>query len=168
MGREIIRRKVYEKEPEETPAEKKPKWDDDGASDEKLVPSTWAVTWRERIRAVLVAGADGAVSTNDLEARQLMKFLWAEVVAHARTQEGGARALQLFTSDDNDNGDHWAFIPVGDLLLIVAEGIAGITAEGFMADEGEHKDRFTCAEAMSGRHLVVLEENKKKEAEEKA
>merc|ERR1711920_359377 len=123
--REMIKLKVFAKDAEEKKEDKSSKWDDD-----KPQVSAWANTWRERIRAVLPRGVEGATPLADPEARQLMANLWKDVATWARTQENGERALQLFSGDGSDE---WAFVPVGDLYLIVTEGIVGMTAEGLMA-----------------------------------
>lgn len=144
---------------------KKSMWDDEDASSRKT--SNWAETWRNRIRNVLPRGIDSFVSSSDKEVRLMCAALWKDIAEWARGEGDAARPLSLFTAEATVSPegaevpptDEWAFVPASDLLLVLAEGIVGITAEGLgAADAKPGHERMTFAEA--------LEDKKPKEKDE--
>lgn len=94
--------------------------------------------------------------------RNLAADLWKEVLL----AEGESRCLGLFKADVQTPQTfgwagrskaprglepdfplcEWAFVPMSDLLLAVAEGIVGITSEGIFADNFPGHQRFTLEE----------------------
>merc|ERR1719242_2675384 len=156
--------------PEEEKKEKSSKWDDD----EGPRASAWSRTWRERVRAVLPSGQDGAALPTDPEVRRLAAALWRDVVEWARREGDAERHLQLFTgeplarvsSDGMDarlKSEEWAFVPTVDLLLVVCEGAVGATAEGIFADSRPGHERMSFEDVLAGKHT----ERKEKERREK-
>jgi len=113
--------------------------------------SKWAKRWRKIIRAVLPGGEAGAAAWSDPELRKLCAALWrdfADPLAKAtdKETETARRALGLFRTESRGVADvteregaapaEWAFVPAADLLLLVGEGLVGITVEGVFADSG--------------------------------
>ncbi|CAJ1357883.1 unnamed protein product [Effrenium voratum] len=143
-------------------------WDDE----EGKRSSKWADTWRERIRNILPRGIDSFVGCNDKEVRQLAAALWKDIAEWVKEDPQGPRLLSLFTAEPTvaPDGtevpavDEWAFVPVGDILLVVGEGIVGITAEGLgAADAKPGHERMTFADVMQGkRQRVKAEDDKEK------
>jgi len=136
--------------------------------------SGWARTWRETMRAVLPSAVDGAAPVTDPEVRRLCAALWRDVAAWARKEGDGQQqqhSLELFAAEPGgradpakgiDPGGHaaeWSFVPAADLLLVVGEGIVGITAEGVFADTELGYGRLSFAAAV----LRVGEEAKEAE-----
>lgn len=168
---EKIRTKVWTKDSEEK-RERGSMWDSSEAPKNEM--SAWAKQWRRRISAVVPRGIDSAAPWTDPEVRQLSAALWKEVAAWARTPEVNAeRHLQLLTSEPPAPGsaqapDEWGFVPAADVLLIVGEGIFGITAEGLMADSKPGQDRMTWADVLAGKiEEKMKEEEEKKKAKER-
>lgn len=117
----------------------------------------WARKWRAAICSILPSAEDGAAKLTDKELRKIGATLWKEVVAWIGTGDA-ERGLGLFKADHQTPETFgwdgkveaqtaasrglepgtppadWAFVPVMDLLLILAEGLIGITAEGVFAD----------------------------------
>jgi len=138
-------------------------WDDE----EGKRTSSWAATWRERIRKILPRGIDSFVGAGDKEVRLMSVALWQDITEWVKMDAQGPRFLSLFTAEppvapDGTEAplvDEWAFVPATDIFLVVGEGIVGVTAEGIGADAKPGHDRMTFDEAMAV-------ERKKKEAEE--
>jgi len=108
--------------------------------------SRWASWWRELIRSMLPLGTDAASTIQDADVRKLAVSLWRDVAAWVSKSDMKDH-LRLFTAEPVGHPDgptdavsnifggaEWAFVPATDILLIVGEGIVGVTAEGFMAD----------------------------------
>ena len=84
-------------------------------------------------------------------------------MSEVKTDEQGARFLSLFTAEppvalDGTEAplvDEWAFVPVGDIFLVVGEAIVGITAEGLGADAKPGHDRMSFSEAISDKKPKV-------------
>eukprot|EP00747_Dinoflagellata_sp_TGD_P060446 gnl/TRDRNA2_/TRDRNA2_152033_c0_seq1.p1 gnl/TRDRNA2_/TRDRNA2_152033_c0~~gnl/TRDRNA2_/TRDRNA2_152033_c0_seq1.p1 ORF type:complete len:644 (+),score=138.57 gnl/TRDRNA2_/TRDRNA2_152033_c0_seq1:48-1934(+) len=106
--------------------------------------SRWALKWRTALAAILPSGLDGAVSPSNPEVRKLAKAMWKDVATWAG--QGGeadaeaAHGLELFRAEPNprdlatdQSPAEWAFIPMSDLMLIIGEGLVGITSEGVFA-----------------------------------
>lgn len=112
----------------------------------------WARKWRGAIAAMLPSGLDGAATLTDGEVRKLGVTLWKELLKWLSPD--CERALGLFRADtqtsktfgwDSKNESasrglepglppaEWAFIPVLDLISVVAEGVVGVTSEGLFA-----------------------------------
>jgi len=157
--REKLRLRVWERD-EEDRQSKGSKWDDD----EGPQVSTWAKTWRERIRALLPSSSDSAAPATDPEVRQLSAALWKDVVEWARAKGDAERHLQLFTAepsgragllrasgDASSDPDEWAYAPAVDLFLAIGEGTFGITAEGLFAENRPGHGRISFADVMAGR-----------------
>eukprot|EP00930_Biecheleria_cincta_P039841 TRINITY_DN27343_c0_g2_i1.p1 TRINITY_DN27343_c0_g2~~TRINITY_DN27343_c0_g2_i1.p1 ORF type:complete len:640 (-),score=124.67 TRINITY_DN27343_c0_g2_i1:63-1982(-) len=160
----------------DAPADAAPKkrsmWDDEDGSSRKN--SSWAEIWRNRIRNVLPRGIDSFVSSSDKEVRLLCAAIWSDIAEWARGEGDAARPLSLFTAEATTSPegaevpptDEWAFVPASDLLLVLAEGIVGITAEGLgAADAKPGHERITFAEAMEDKKP---EEKKEKDDEKKS
>lgn len=130
--------------------------------------SGWACKWRKVIAAALPSGVDGAALRTDPEVRKLGHALWQDIASWAEDTEA-ARGLGLFRADHQtprtfgwdrrqgaaqggvpEEASDWAFIPVADLLLVVGEGIVGITAEGVFADNAAGHRRLDVVEACMG------------------
>merc|ERR1719215_2322413 len=120
--------------------------------------SPWARWWRDAIMAVLPAACENAVPASDPEVRSLCVALWQDIVDWA-VESGIEGPLRLFCAEasgrvDPNNVLHpcqdavWGFVPASDLLLIVGEGIVGITCEGVMTDGPPGYERETFDEAM--------------------
>ncbi|CAE8633344.1 unnamed protein product, partial [Polarella glacialis] len=138
-------------------------WDDE---DNSKRTSSWGATWRERIRNVLPRGIDNFVTMNDKDVRLMADALWRDILEWAKDDGDSARALTLFTAEPTPNldgteapaVDEWAFVPAADLLLIVAEGVVGITAEGLgAADAKPGHDRLPFADCMLDKKQTRLE-----------
>jgi len=95
--------------------------------------------------------------------------LWNDVAAWAATDEVGCeRHLQLFRAEPSHRlpgGEPapaeegpvpagWAFAPAADLLLIVGEGLVGVTAEGVLVDSRRGHERIPFADALSGNYTL--------------
>eukprot|EP00913_Durusdinium_trenchii_P019630 g18454.t1 len=103
----------------------------------------------------------------------MVSALWQDISDWVQTEEQGPRFLSLFTAEppqapdgtEAPQVDQWAFIPASDLLLVVGEGIVGISAEGFgAADAKPGHERMSFDEAMAGKKEKVKEvENDEKE-----
>ncbi|CAK0902984.1 unnamed protein product [Prorocentrum cordatum] len=116
----------------------------------------WGRKWRAAICAVLPSGLDGATKPDDLELRKFGFHLWKEIVRGAAGTDA-ERVLGLFRADKQsartfgweNKGEQnpasrgldpdtppceWAFVPITDLLLVVGEGVIGVTAEGLLAN----------------------------------
>lgn len=139
-------------------------WDDE----EGKKTSSWATTWRERIRNILPRGIDAAVPSTDPEVRLLSAALWKDLAEWAKGDGDAERHLNLFTAEativdgvEVPPVDEWAFVPAADLLLVVGEGIVGISADGLgAADAKPGHERMTFAEA-------ILDKKKKEDGDEK-
>lgn len=105
-------------------SERGSKWDSKAQSQ----ISNWARSWRDKVRDLLARGPDEAVPMSDLEVRRLSVDLWADITTWAREECGMQWIIELFTAEGK--ATEWSFVPASDLLLIVAEGMVGLTAEG--------------------------------------
>eukprot|EP00927_Polykrikos_kofoidii_P043320 TRINITY_DN3737_c0_g1_i1.p1 TRINITY_DN3737_c0_g1~~TRINITY_DN3737_c0_g1_i1.p1 ORF type:complete len:785 (+),score=143.31 TRINITY_DN3737_c0_g1_i1:106-2355(+) len=112
--------------------------------------SKWASWWREAIRAVLPLTTDSAALPTQPEVRALAVALWRDIAAWV-AQSDSASTLDLFRAETSDRcvrlvgpEAEWAFVPSSDLLLIVGEGIVGMTCEGVMVHDspGFRKETF--------------------------
>eukprot|EP00971_Amphidinium_carterae_P196207 3892896-Amphidinium_carterae.1 len=118
--------------------------------------SRWARKWRAAMVTILPSSMDSAVPLTDSDVQVLSLALWKDVVRWLSTTSQGDRALRLFKSDhqtpktfgwEGKDGaaaaarglppdappSEWAFVPVTDVLLIVGQGLVGITAEGIFS-----------------------------------
>lgn len=112
--------------------EKASKWDQ-GA--EKGAPaSSWAAPLRDRIREMLAVGVDEVVQTCMPEPRNFATEIWKEVATWARGEGDAQRHLDLFTAEPGGRVADWAFVPASDLFVVIAEGMMGMTAEGFFLE----------------------------------
>lgn len=114
--------------------------------------SSWARRWRKLIVAVLPRGEDEAAAWSDLELRKLCAALWRDFADPLEKEEGddataARRCLGLFRAESRKASDmesqrgaapaEWAFVPGDDLLLLLGEGLVGITVEGvFVSKDG--------------------------------
>jgi len=122
----------------------------------------WGRKWRAAIAAILPSGMNRAVPGTDSELRKLAAALWKNIAKWAASGLAGnevGRGLGLFRADNQTSRTFgwdgktdsmatqaarslepgaspavWAFIPASDLLLVVGEGLVGITGEGVFAD----------------------------------
>lgn len=132
----------------------------------------WARKWRIAMMSILPSVLDAsAASFTDPEVRRLGGALWREIVAWCRGNDT-ERALGLFRADHQSAKTfgwdtkvdeattraatrglepgfpvgEWAFVPLNDLLLVVGEGIVGMTAEGLFVDKPAGLKKFTFAQ----------------------
>ena len=142
-------------------------WDTTAADAERQC-AAWARRWRLAIAALLPSGADGALPLTHPDLRTLAADLWKEILKWTESGAGAShgRSLGLFKADVQTSQTfgwagrskaprglepdfpicEWAFVPMSDLLLTVAEGIVGITSEGIFADNFPGHQRFTVEE----------------------
>ncbi|CAL1129333.1 unnamed protein product [Cladocopium goreaui] len=142
-------------------------WDTTAADAERQC-AAWARRWRLAIAALLPSGADGALPLTHPDLRTLAADLWKEILKWTESGAGAShgRSLGLFKADVQTPQTfgwagrskaprglepdfpicEWAFVPMSDLLLTVAEGIVGITSEGIFADNFPGHQRFTVEE----------------------
>uniref|UniRef100_A0A7S3VXZ6 Uncharacterized protein n=1 Tax=Strombidinopsis acuminata TaxID=141414 RepID=A0A7S3VXZ6_9SPIT len=124
----------------------------------------WARKFRNAIAAILPSGDDSSAKYTDAEVRKLGNVLWKDIVAWAQKTDT-ERVLRLFKADtqtpktfgwdgkamanvprgmDPDTPPaEWSFVPVSDLLLVVGEGLIGMTIEGMFADNNPGHKRKT-------------------------
>eukprot|EP00435_Cladocopium_sp_Y103_P019435 s3454_g4.t1 len=126
--------------------------------------SSWARRWRKLIVAVLPRGEDEAAAWSDLELRKLCAALWRDFADPLEKEEGddaaaARRCLGLFRAESRKSSDmesqrgaapaEWAFVPGDDLLLLLGEGLVGITVEGvFVSKDGTVPPRLPFASAI--------------------
>lgn len=121
--------------------------------------SPWAQQWRAIISDVLPRAGSGALPATDRELRLLADALWRDVADWARKEANAEHHLELFTAEPSLAGAAtseekapkeaaWAYLPAMDLLLVVGEGILGITAEGAFTESGPASERRTFAAAL--------------------
>lgn len=137
-------------------------WDDE----EGQRTSAWAATWRERIRNVLPLNTDGAVLGTDHEVRVVAAALWRDIAEWVRKEPDGERQLNLLTAEldpAKEVQDEWAFVPLADIFLLVAEAIVGFSAEGIMAEARPGHERLCAADALADKKPVYKEAEKKDE-----
>eukprot|EP00438_Fugacium_kawagutii_P029748 Skav215802 [mRNA] locus=scaffold3885:118882:121384:+ [translate_table: standard] len=140
-------------------------WDVTAADAERQC-AAWARRWRLAIAALLPSGADGALPLTHPELRTFTADLWKEILKWAESNAANQRCLGLFKADVQTPQTfgwagrskairgldpdfplcEWAFVPMSDLLLAVAEGIVGITSEGIFADNFPGHQRFSLEE----------------------
>lgn len=104
-------------------------------NEERLLLSPWGKRWRQEIFERLPKDLEGPASWAHPRVTELCSSLWGEVVEHiarAGTQEVQG-ALELFKAESPDEEVQWAYLPGADVLLLVGDGIVGITAEGVFA-----------------------------------
>lgn len=110
------------------------KWDSGAVPGTAAQWSDWATTWRDKIREVLAIGINEALPSTSAEVRKLTAGLWKDFAEWASSPEVDAkRQLALFAGGaelEGGSSADWAFVPASDLLLVLGEGIVGITAEG--------------------------------------
>jgi hypothetical protein len=115
----------------------------------------WGKKWRSAIFSVLPSGMDSAAPHHDHDVRQLIYILWKDIVKWAARSDRAERVLGLFRADTQtcktfgweSKADavprglepgtppaDWSFVPVSDILLVVGDGILGITVEGVFTD----------------------------------
>mmetsp|Transcript_120636 Transcript_120636/g.341753 ORF Transcript_120636/g.341753 Transcript_120636/m.341753 type:complete len:690 (-) Transcript_120636:15-2084(-) len=136
---------------------------DHGKLDDDSVPQTsgWATKWRDIMCAVLPSNVDGAASVYHAEVRKLAAALWRDVAEWAR-QVDAERHLALVRAEapghesrrqqDAERRAEWAFCPATDLLLLIGEGVVGVTVEGiFVNTLGHDTQSFADALAQFGK-----------------
>lgn len=112
--------------------------------EEKFMPSLWARRWRKDFWEALPKGTYGPTPWTDNRVASLCSIAWREAAESARrTGDTEVRiALGLFEADATDrkrspeSAPRWAFVPAADLMLIVCEGMVGITANGVFMTPG--------------------------------
>jgi len=131
----------------------------DGEEDIPL--SQWATRWRKVIRAVLPPGgacSRGAAPWSDPEVRKLCAALWRDFADELKGLDA-RRALELFQAERRGEASaatpatregsapaEWAFVPAADVLLLVGEGLVGVTVEGvFVEKDSPQQLPFACA-----------------------
>lgn len=133
------------------------------------------------MRCVLPLSAEGAANYTDLEVRKLCMALWKDLAEWVGDDPADmtSQVLQLFRAEphgraasvlERSNGNvpaEWAFIPAVDLLLVVGEGIVGVTCEGVMADGpiGYRRETYEEARARLNCEGPDPEEEEEKERE---
>eukprot|EP00933_Yihiella_yeosuensis_P025623 TRINITY_DN19874_c0_g1_i1.p1 TRINITY_DN19874_c0_g1~~TRINITY_DN19874_c0_g1_i1.p1 ORF type:complete len:587 (-),score=158.48 TRINITY_DN19874_c0_g1_i1:137-1897(-) len=141
--------------------------------------SRWARKWRVAMAAILPSGEDMSVAATDPEVKKLSHVLWKDIAAWAEGLGGGsARALRLFRADHQTSKTfgweakesrglepgappaEWAFIPMSDLLLVVGDGLVGLTAEGVFADNPPGHKRLSLAECYRKKPVAGSENSK--------
>lgn len=106
------------------------------AAAERVVLSPWAKRWRREMVDVLPQDAAGAASWSDPRVRTLSCALWREAAEYAaRTgDQEVAAALDLCRAPAPSNSAakaaEWSFVPGADMLMLVGEGLVGLTSEG--------------------------------------
>lgn len=146
----IKRKEDVEKEKEKLKRKRDPK------------TSEWAAWWRCMIRCVLPLSEESAAPVTDPEVRKLVVALWKDIVEWLEKSDA-THVLDLFRHEPSSRVDpggvihklmmdpadkpDWAFIPASDVLLVVGEGIVGVTCEGVMADGPSVYRRETFEEA---------------------
>eukprot|EP00928_Gymnodinium_smaydae_P001717 TRINITY_DN10616_c0_g5_i1.p2 TRINITY_DN10616_c0_g5~~TRINITY_DN10616_c0_g5_i1.p2 ORF type:complete len:629 (-),score=151.92 TRINITY_DN10616_c0_g5_i1:93-1979(-) len=141
---------------------KRSKWDEKEQTQPDEL-SKWAKNWREKIKMVLPRGTEEALAVTDPEVLRLCVAIWREIAEWARADPSLARCLELFTADTGgrvyiqpgievgEGPAEWAFVPATDVLLVLGEGLVGITAEGAFAENTAGHEKCTFEEAMSGK-----------------
>jgi len=125
--------------------------------------SQWAQRWRKVIRAVLPGGEAAAAVWSDPEVRKLCAALWRDFIDPIEKKVGcgdfeeASRCLGLFRTESRGAADvaeqlgaapaEWAFVPAADLLLIVGDGLVGMTIEGVFK-VGDSTQRLAFASAI--------------------
>lgn len=107
---------------------------------ERLVLSPWAKRWRREIWESLPKASQGPAALTDPKVQMLGRALWHEVSKHAihTGDKDVLDALAFFRAEGFDTDVHtepWVSIPLQDMLLLVGEGVVGITVEGIFAAE---------------------------------
>eukprot|EP00930_Biecheleria_cincta_P104878 TRINITY_DN9733_c0_g1_i1.p1 TRINITY_DN9733_c0_g1~~TRINITY_DN9733_c0_g1_i1.p1 ORF type:complete len:778 (+),score=147.20 TRINITY_DN9733_c0_g1_i1:96-2336(+) len=118
---------------------------------EKLVPSPWHKRWRHDLWEHLPKGTVPA-PWSDARVEKVCSAIWSEAAEHAgRTgDETIKKALALFKDHKSSGNTRWSFVPAADMLLIVGEGIVGITALGVFTAQ-----QFLEPTSPSGIHAIV-------------
>jgi len=99
--------------------------------EERLVPSHWHKRWRNQLFEFLPRGPSGPTPWGDPRVTAICAAMWTEVAEHAaRTGDRTVQeALSLFQEPASET-PRWSFIPAAELLLIIGEGIVGLSALG--------------------------------------
>jgi len=127
----------------------------------------WGRKWRSAISAILPSGIDSAAQLTDLDMRKLATHLWKDIAKWA-TNTDVERVFGLFRAEHQtaktfgwDNKAEptvargmepgtpqaeWSFVPVSDLLLVVGEGLVGITVEGVFGETPAGHKRLALAQ----------------------
>ncbi|CAE8614749.1 unnamed protein product, partial [Polarella glacialis] len=122
----------------------------------------WARKWRAAMAAILPSGFDSALPVTDHEVRKLAAMLWKDIINWSKGTDV-ERVLGLYKCDHQTSKTfgwdakaeaaasrglepglppaEWCFIPAADLLLVVGEGLVGITTEGLFADKPKGQKR---------------------------
>eukprot|EP00929_Paragymnodinium_shiwhaense_P077417 TRINITY_DN39866_c0_g1_i1.p1 TRINITY_DN39866_c0_g1~~TRINITY_DN39866_c0_g1_i1.p1 ORF type:complete len:818 (+),score=227.84 TRINITY_DN39866_c0_g1_i1:120-2573(+) len=105
--------------------------------EKKLVPSPWAAKWRQEMSERLNKDTVGPVPLDAPKVQMLCKALWREVVEQA-ARVGGDDVKEALNWLKNKQGS-WAFLPAADLLLVVGEGMVGMTGDGVFLSEAKRE-----------------------------
>jgi len=149
----------------------------------------WGRKWRAAIMALLPSGVDSAAPLIDQDARRLAYVLWKDVSKWAAVGHL-ERSLSLFRADHQTSKtfgwdgreaasvsrglepgsppQEWAFIPVADLLLVVGEGIIGITTEGMFSEAQPGHKRLEFAQCFKTKAQRERKERREQKENEKA
>eukprot|EP00746_Dinoflagellata_sp_MGD_P029042 gnl/MRDRNA2_/MRDRNA2_168715_c0_seq1.p1 gnl/MRDRNA2_/MRDRNA2_168715_c0~~gnl/MRDRNA2_/MRDRNA2_168715_c0_seq1.p1 ORF type:complete len:483 (+),score=69.52 gnl/MRDRNA2_/MRDRNA2_168715_c0_seq1:134-1450(+) len=119
--------------------------------------SSWGEGWRNKVRNIFKQGR--AKEGTNKALRTLVIAMWRDV-ANSCIAQGLSQNVSLFVADGADVNDSlvsWAFIPATDLLLVVGEGMIGVSAEGaFMgkaASPAENQDVKACTKQQPQQHI---------------
>ncbi|CAE7730474.1 unnamed protein product [Symbiodinium sp. CCMP2592] len=137
--------------------------------------AAWVRPWRLAIAALLPSGFDAALPLTHPDIRKLAGALWKHIL---KWEGSDSRSLGLFKADAQtpqtfgwagrskstrglDPGlanlpCEWAFVPMSDLLLVVGEGIVGITSEGVFSAHFPGHQRFTLDEYLQQEEVPGL------------
>ncbi|CAE7278019.1 unnamed protein product [Symbiodinium microadriaticum] len=135
--------------------------------------AAWVRPWRLAIAALLPSGFDAALPLTHPDIRRLTAVLWKHIL---KWEGSDSRCLGLFKADaqtpqtfgwagrskstrglDPDLAPcEWAFVPMSDLLLVVGEGIVGITSEGIFSAHFPGHQRFTLDEYLQQEEVPDL------------
>jgi len=97
---------------------------------ERLVPSPWFKRWRQLLWESLPKGLN-PISWKDTTLSSLCGTIWAEIAEHAlRTGDKTVKEALNFFRDTAAESTRWLFIPAGDILLIIGDGLLTLTALG--------------------------------------
>ncbi|CAJ1364647.1 unnamed protein product [Effrenium voratum] len=97
--------------------------------EERLVSSHWLRRWRRQLFEWLPKGTLGPSVWAEPCVGELCIAIWAEVAEHClRCERAVQEAVGMF-QDPSQEG-RWSFVPAADLLLVLGEGLVGLTALG--------------------------------------
>lgn len=108
----------------------------DGSGEERLVISPWAGRWRQEIAERLPKEFEGPAAWSTPSVVGVCCRLWGEIADYIRRMGSpqAQEALGLFQAEQAGGAVQWAFVPAADVLLLVGDGLVGITAEGVFAN----------------------------------